>query len=222
MSSHIHGEGEYINFINGHDLIQNIKTQALCIAGGIIPTALKSTVFDSFNKVDGILIGDSEKIPVEVADIINSGSAPRSSNVPGLIWRGMDNTDFKSRGLEQVFGDFGNYDYSIFDESVLTRPYRGSALKAVDYEISRGCPFTCSYCVETVVQKAYGFHEVNELGVLTQASAYLRAKKSEQVVKELVNYDLGVQLIRFQDTNFLSINRQLLRSMTIFLEPIRQ
>ena len=111
------------------------------------------------------LIGDSEKTLVEVADILDGGSAPRDSNVPGLIWRGMDDKDFKSRTLEQVFGDFGDYDYSIFDESVLTRPYRGTALKAVDYEISRGCPFTCSYCVETVVQKAYGFHEVNELSL---------------------------------------------------------
>ena len=49
------------------------------------------------------------------------------------------------------------YDYSIFEEQTFFRPYNGEVLKAVDFEISRGCIYSCSYCVETVIQKYYSF-----------------------------------------------------------------
>ena len=45
-----------------------------------------------------------------------------------------------------------HYDYSLFDEQVFMRPYNGKVLKAIDYELSRGCMFSCQYCVETIIQ----------------------------------------------------------------------
>ena len=164
MSSHIHGEGEYINFINGYELIKNIPS-ALLLAGGIVHMALKSSLFNSFEKVNGVLIGDSEETIVEIADLLESKVDPITSSVQGVYWNGIPDSNFKIRVLNGTIGTQGKYDYSIFDSAVLTRPYCGSALRAVDYEISRGCPFTCTYCVETVIQQTYGFTDINELGV---------------------------------------------------------
>ena len=58
------------------------------------------------------------------------------------------------------------YDYSIFDKKIFLRSYNGNVINAIDYEFSRGCIYTCSYCVETVIQKYYGFEEKSKKGAL--------------------------------------------------------
>ena len=63
---------------------------------------------------------------------------------------------------QKIIGDLDKispYDYSIFDKQVFLRPYNGKVVKTVDYELSRGCIYTCGYCVETVIQKYYGFNK---------------------------------------------------------------
>ena len=49
LSSHIHGEGEYINFVNGYDLVKDLACDALFLAGGIISMALKNDAFQIFS-----------------------------------------------------------------------------------------------------------------------------------------------------------------------------
>ena len=58
LSSHINGEGEYVNIQYGHELIQKIKTNAIMIAGGLQPTAEPREVFDRFPKVDYFIGGE--------------------------------------------------------------------------------------------------------------------------------------------------------------------
>ena len=59
-----------------------------------------------------------------------------------------------------------NYDYSIFDDQVFWRPYNGDVVRAIDYEASRGCIYSCEYCVETIIQKYYGFDEITKGGAI--------------------------------------------------------
>ena len=68
----------------------------------------------------------------------------------------------KSNERQEIISNLdaiGMYDYSIFEDQIFLRPYNGDVIKAVDYELSRGCVFTCSYCVETIIQKYYGFEK---------------------------------------------------------------
>ena len=48
LSSHINGEGEYVNIQYGHELIRDIKTSSIKIAGGLQPTAEPLEVFERF------------------------------------------------------------------------------------------------------------------------------------------------------------------------------
>ena len=74
--------------------------------------------------------------------------------------------------------EIGLYDYSLFDEQVFYRPYNGRVLKAINYEISRGCPLTCSYCVETVIQRYHNFTDTSNRGSLLQQKI-LKIKKCQ-------------------------------------------
>ena len=110
------------------------------------------------------------------------------------------------------------YDYSIFDDQVFYRPYNGEVLRGIDYEMSRGCVFTCGYCVETIIQRYYGFEE-NTRGLLKDAKNYLRNKSAERILDEIlkVKKEKKIDLLRCQDTNFLTINRKtLLRLAELF------
>ena len=39
FSSHIHGEGEYVNIQYGYELVKNLETTAILVTGGLQPTA---------------------------------------------------------------------------------------------------------------------------------------------------------------------------------------
>ena len=93
------------------------------------------------------------------------------------------------------------------------RPYNGEVVRAVDYELSRGCIYSCSYCVETIIQKYYGFEEISEKsGAIKNFKSYLRNKDPKVIFQELkyLSEKKNINLIRCQDTNFLTNDKRTL------------
>lgn len=201
ISSHLHGEGEYVNVQYGNELLGKIKTDALKMAAGFQVTALQQDAVNIFKNVDIFIVGESEEILAEFLD-----SADRSKR----ILYAKKPVDLNNTGL---------YDYSLFEDQIFYRPYQGDVVRAIDYEMSRGCVYNCSYCVESITQKYYGFTRARN-GVLLNSKHYLRCKSAENIVKELecVSNNFNIRMIRCQDSNFLSIPLPVLKKVS---EPIR-
>lgn len=219
LSSHIHGEGEYAAIQHGHDLMASIKSSARVVAGGLQPTAGAAETAERFPRIDWLIGGESEFV---LADLTTAGS-PRG--IKGAIWR--DGGQLVVEPKQPIISELdavGPYDYSLFDPQVFLRPYNGEVVKAVDYELSRGCPFTCGYCVETVIQRYYGFTQASPRGALRQMKQYLRQKSAERIFQELTTLyrDYGITLFRAQDTNFLTINRPTLQELAERLDAAGQ
>ena len=92
----------------------------------------------------------------ELADKIDQRKELLTTN--GLIWK-KDGKIIINKP-QQIISDMdviSIYDYSVFDDQMFLRPYNGRVVKGVDYELSRGCVYACSYCVETTIQRYYGF-----------------------------------------------------------------
>ncbi len=223
LSSHIHGEGEYVSIQYGCQLLADCCTKALKVCGGLQPTADLVGTFNRFPQLDALIAGESELPLADLADALRDNRA--TDAMPGLSRRQADGS--LCLGARQpILRDLdllGPYDYSLFEEQVFLRPYNGEVVKAVDYEMSRGCVFTCAYCVETVIQRYYGFTEANDRGVLKYAKAYLRCKSAPRVMEELTQLHLehGITLIRAQDTNFLTIDRPTLLHLAELMEAAR-
>lgn len=218
ISSHIHGEGEYSAIQYGYEILQPIETNAVIICAGLQPTADVSKAAARFNKLNFFITGESEFVLV---DFISNYETNTIQFVKGLTYR--SDQKLISNQKQQIItnlDDIGHYDYSLFEDINFFRPYNGEILKAVDYELSRGCPFTCSYCVETVIQKYYDFHEHTSKGGLKRANNYLRNKSAKQIFQELkiLHDKFGVKLIRCQDTNFLTIKKTVLEELAFLLE----
>ena len=213
LSSHIHGEGEYVSIEYGYELVKKMKTDAIKITGGIQATAAPIEMYSKFPEMDYFISGESEFVLADVADNMNSLDDLHSVN--GLVYNKGNPQRNPPQKLISNMDEIPLYDYSIFNEMTFYRPYNGKVLKAADIELSRGCPYTCSYCVETVIQKYYGFEEYGSNGVLKQAGNYLRNKSAKRIYDEIKKlYDEhGVTLFRCQDTNFLTIKRQVLNEL---------
>ena len=67
ISSHIHGEGEYVNIQNGYDLLKNLDTNnSILITGGLQATSASNIVLKMMNKIDYLISGESELVLLEV------------------------------------------------------------------------------------------------------------------------------------------------------------
>lgn len=214
LSSHIHGEGEYVNIEHGYSLISNCKlNNCLLITGGLQVTASPENVVKKFEKVDFFIGGESEFVLSEVADNINN--IKKIEMTHGIFYENKKG-EIKINQRQKIISDLNQipiYDYSLFDKKVFLRPYNGQVLNAIDFELSRGCIYTCTYCVETVIQNYYNFNDKTPRGALVGAKKYLRNKTAERVYTELSLYKdkLNIEFVRCQDTNFLTISQKLLK-----------
>jgi len=214
ISSHIHGEGEYVNIQYGNMLVEKISTSSKKIAGGLQPTGDPKHMPTRFPNIDFFIRGESELVLAELADKIDQGKELTTTD--GLIWK-KDNEMIinKPQKIISDMDTISTYDYSVFDDQIFLRPYNGKVVKGVDYELSRGCVYACSYCVETTIQQYYGFTEITDQGTIKNASGYLRSKSAKRVFEEMktLNHKFGIEFFRCQDTNFLTIDHNMLNEL---------
>lgn len=215
LSSHINGEGEYVSLQYGYELLQNINHNALLVTGGIQATGDRENLLKEYPKINYLISGESEFVLLDISNNINNEEKIRS--IKGITFFD-ENNQINLNTKQNIIKDLDTlsfYDYSLFDKQVFLRAYNGKVIKAIDYELSRGCIYTCSYCVETVIQNYYGFDQKTKNGALVKAKYYLRSKSAERVYQELKHYkeNLDIDLVRCQDTNFLTINRDVLNSL---------
>jgi hypothetical protein len=225
LSSHIHGEGEYVNIQYGHQLVSKIRTRALRVAGGLQPTADPEAMFERFPATDCFIRGESELVLLELVAAALAGRelAPILATIRGIAFRGPDGRPVITPP-QPIISDLDRippYDYSVFEDQAFLRPYNGALLRAVDYELSRGCIYACGYCVETVLQRYYGFDDtVPGRGTLRESRKYLRHKSAARAFGEIeaLHRELGIVLFRCQDTNFLTIDRATLTDLAERME----
>lgn len=224
LSSHIHGEGEYVNVQYGYELICKVHSNALKVTGGLQATARPQEMLEMFPEVDYFIGGETEFVLNEMASLYPD--IKKISSLNGVSYQtfnsSKDITETVINPRQMIISNMDNippYDYSVFEDQIFFRPYNGKVERAVDYELSRGCIYACSYCVETIIQKYYDFTEVNR-GTIKNAKGYLRHKSADRVYAELktLHEEIGITLIRCQDTNFLTINRTMLKDLAILME----
>ena len=219
ISSHIHGEGEYVAIQYGYELIQQVETAAVKVCGGLQATAAPIETANRFSAIDYFIAGESEFVLSKLVSELQEKRSPAGG--AGVIFR--KDGEVVVGPKQQIISNLdaiGHYDYSLFDDQMLLRPYNGEVVRGVDYELSRGCPYTCGYCVETVIQGYYGFHEITPRGALRGANRYLRHKSSDRIYAEMseLYYQRGVTLFRCQDTNFLTIKKSVLKALADKIE----
>ena len=221
LSSHIHSEGEYVNIENGYEILKKINVnKAIKITGGLQATATPELVFKNFPNIDYLIMGESEIVLAEIADSLDNRKSPEEINGVSFI----KNNQVIKNDKQKIINDLDiltPYDYSIFEDQVFFRGYNGEVVRAVDFEFSRGCIYSCAYCVETIIQNYYGFNESSKkTGAINNFKSYLRHKSAKNIFKEIkdLNNKKKINLIRCQDTNFLTNDKKVLTELSELME----
>ncbi len=100
-------------------------------------------------QVDGMFVGEPEDAAVQLAAV---DSIARLSEIPGLTWRAPDGSVVAHR----THGSFSGFQETVFPAwdllslsdyalPLVNKPY-------VIVETSRGCPYTCDFCVAPIHQ----------------------------------------------------------------------
>ncbi len=148
--------------------------------GGPEVTYDAAEVLERHPEVDGIMLGEGEQTFLELIEYYSSGSR-RIGEIDGLAYRDTEQNQIRMTKARQPL-----------ELDAIPFPYEegaGFENKIIYYESSRGCPFSCSYCLSSIDRR-------------------VRLRSTELVKKELqILLDRRVPQVKFVDRTF-NCNKQ--------------
>jgi radical SAM superfamily enzyme YgiQ (UPF0313 family) len=123
-------------------LLRKVLPNVVVVLGGPEVTYDVATVFKECPDCDYIVLGEGEQVFCELLDALRQGIAV--SNCVGLVGREND----LEKAVPCAF---------VPDLNLLSLPYEDEEMdeladKIIYYESSRGCPFSCQYCLSSATQ----------------------------------------------------------------------
>jgi anaerobic magnesium-protoporphyrin IX monomethyl ester cyclase len=205
------------------------------IFGGIYPTFAPRIVLKE-KSIGMICEGEGEEMIVELANKIEKKE--NLKDILNLTFKDKDTDKIYRSGLETQLEDlptgdniYGENiglrrpqthmaktllapDYSIYDDKRFWKKMGGKAVRSVAMELSRGCPYTCTFCCVPMQQhqhksardKYSEFAGINK-DVRVANDPYHREKPIPKFVEEVKNAQAKYSLdfIYFTDESFLSM-----------------
>jgi radical SAM superfamily enzyme YgiQ (UPF0313 family) len=166
------------------------------IAGGVHATVDPQGVI-SEDCFDMVCVGEGEYVVLDIAARIN-----QRKGFEGISNLWIKHSDGRVetnavRPYEVNLDLFPFPDWTIYPEVAFYKPFRGFVYKYGDFEMSRGCPYKCSYCINVQLQQIYEGHQ------------YHRTKSLPRVIAEIKHaiehYD--IQFLKFWDETFLLMDK---------------
>lgn len=172
------------------------SSQALTIVGGVFPTVAPEFFIQDDN-VDFICRGEGEYVLIDLTDKLDRNEDV--TNIPNLIVK---------RNGKVIKNNYGKYydwnplifqEWDMFDKKHLLKPFMGKVWRTGFFEMSRGCPYDCSYCANRVFQE-----------IFQCLGQYHREKPIDSVVKEIEYFKkrYALELIFFNDEHFLLMRKE--------------
>ena len=161
-------------------LLKQKKSKLKIIIGGVFPTYHWKEILEDQIAIDYIVCGEGEQIMIDLAVALRDESP--LNDVAGIVFR-MDGKVIKTKTATTIqnLDDYRigwelmkNYNYTYWGKK-----------KAVVIQFSRGCPYPCSYCGQSIFWKKWRHRDpqllANEL--------------------EMLHHQYGIEVINFADEN---------------------
>ncbi len=104
--------------------------------------------------VDIVCVGEGEKALAELVKRLEQKKD--FSNIPNLWVKISNKQIIKNKvGIPIEMDDLPEPDWDIFDERHRIRPFEGELKRYGFFEVSRGCPYRCSYCINDKLHNIY-------------------------------------------------------------------
>lgn len=165
------------------------------VIGGQHPTIVPNDVI-SYPLIDALVIGEGELVVEELFQHLERGS-----DITGVrnCWVKSNDEVFRN-DLRPLIEDLDSLPYpqlNLFEERHrirFTEKPKTENLKLVNIETSRGCPYSCTFCMNSYARKLY-----KGLG------KYYRIKSADRIIDEakIAKEEFDVNFIQIIDDNFL-------------------
>lgn len=195
-----------VTYEQGLQLLEKIKhLEKLTLVGGAYPTFSPDEVIAN-DCVDIVCIGEGEKSIVELCDNLSKGKD--ISNIPNLWVKSEKGIIKNPKGEIINLDELPFLDFTIYEEQRFYRPNRGRLFKTLPIEISRGCPYNCTFCCASSYRNMYD-------------NKYLRVKDVSRVIDELKHQKekYSLDFVYFTSESFLSMPKKRLRE---FMEMYKE
>jgi anaerobic magnesium-protoporphyrin IX monomethyl ester cyclase len=170
------------------------------IAGGVHASVDPVGVL-SEDCFDLVCVGEGEYVVLDIAERIEQKK--NFCGIPNLWIKGEDGKIERNtvRPYEQNLDKFPFPDWTIYSKSAFFRPYNGFVYKYGDFEMSRGCPYKCSYCINVQLQEIYR-HAGPE--------NFHREKSIDRVISEIkyAREHFDIEFLKFWDETFLLMSKE--------------
>lgn len=170
------------------------SSKSLIIVGGIFPTVAPEFFMGEQN-VDIICIGEGEYPILELVDKLDSKQ--EISKIPNLIVKIKQKITKSNLAKFYDWQPFICQDWQDFDGRHILKPFCGRMWRAGFFEMSRGCPYGCSYCANYTYQQ-----------IFKSLKGYHREKPIEYVIAEIreKKNSYSLEIVFFNDESFLLMN----------------
>lgn len=203
---------EYTLFCELLEGFQSIQPKPFVIVGGVEATVAPDDVIAN-PYVDAICIGEGEKAWEEF--LIKSQENQDITTIQNFwVKDGSKVIKNSLRSLlpEDVLWTYP-LDFSFFNEKHFAYVFDGKKYLKGNIELSRGCPYSCTYCANSAFKRIY-----KGLGKFMRVRPLDNVKSA---IKQLVEF--GCEMLYFQDESFLSIPYPVLKAFSEwYREEIRQ
>lgn len=180
------------------ELSKEFKKQlenVLIIIGGVYPSYHWKEIMNSNSSIDFLVCGEGEKVCMDLITTLNKKED--LNNVDGIVFRDkLQVIKTKSAKIIQCLDDYriawelmSGYNYTYWGNK-----------KAVVIQFSRGCPYPCNYCGQSLFWKKWRNRDPQKL--------------ADEI--EMLSKTYGIEVINFADEN-PSTNK---REWKLFLEAL--
>ena len=184
-------------------LIKSIKTEfpeLSIIVGGVHAIVSPESII-AHPEVFAVCIGEGE---IPLLQLLNG----IDTNVPDFsipnLWFNLSGNKIKNRTAEafQFFNNTPFLNWDIYSASNFIFPFEGKLFRRGSYSISRGCPYSCSFCINSLNKSK-----------TQKAANKLCYKEPDYAIEELhfLKQKHSLEFIRFWDENFLAFPEKKLR-----------
>ncbi|MBE6350023.1 MAG: DUF4080 domain-containing protein [Spirochaetaceae bacterium] len=169
--------------------LKKVSPTTLIGVGGPEVSYTSESILCSESAVDFVVIGEGEKTVSDLVEFFFTQGCITKADIPGLAYRNPENPEeiLKTATRDLVNLDDLPFPYEQFlpeNEQLGIQDKVDVANRIFYYESSRGCPFSCSYCLSSVDKK-------------------VRFSSIKKVFKELDYFlEAQVPLVKFVDRTF--------------------
>lgn len=180
------------------------------ILGGPHPTVAPEEVI-SESLVNMVCIGEGEEA---LSELLHKMTQKEDiSRIPN-IWVKQGGQIFRNgvRPLIQNLDSLPYPDWDIFDERHLIWEFARNKYRRGTFEMSRGCPYACTYCINPSLRNIY-----------RGKGKYYRERSIERIIEEIVHYrdKYNFNMVYFIDESFLAKKPETIRALSkIYREKV--